>query len=211
MTSDDPVARRPQAAGGSPPSGAPESEAADQAQAAPPAPGDELESVDDAPRPSESDEAGATGDDGDLEAARMERDEYLDLAQRTRAEFDNYRKRVAKDSAAALERGKVNLAKELIPVIDNLELAMAAEDGSSDPAALAKGVALVHAELRSALDRVGLHAYDPAGEQFDPSWHEAISTRPQEGAAPGTVVETIAPGYRLDGQLLRAARVVVSE
>ena len=147
----------------------------------------------------------------ELGATRKERDEYLELAQRTRADFDNYRKRVAKDAADALRRGKLDLAKELIPVIDNLERAIAAGEASSDPAALAKGVGLVHTELRSALGRVGLESYDPSGEQFNPNLHEAISTRAQEGVAPGTVVETIEPGYRLADQVLRAARVVVSE
>ena len=88
---------------------------------------------------------------------------------------------------------------------------MAAGDGASDPAALAKGVALVHRELSEALARVGLTAFDPAGERFDPAWHEAISTRPDEGREPGTVIETLEPGYRLGEQLLRPARVVVSE
>lgn len=147
----------------------------------------------------------------ELGATRRERDEYLELAQRTRADFDNYRKRVAKDATDALRRGKLDLAKELIPVIDNLERAIAAGAASSDPAALAKGVGLVHSELRAALGRVGLESYDPSGEQFDPNLHEAISTRAQEGVAPGTVVETIEPGYRLSDQVLRAARVVVSE
>jgi molecular chaperone GrpE len=147
----------------------------------------------------------------ELGATRKERDEYLELAQRTRADFDNYRKRVAKDAADALRRGKLDLAKELIPVIDNLERAIAAGEASSDPAALAKGVGLVHSELRSALGRVGLESYDPSGEQFDPNLHEAISTHAQEGVAPGTVVETIEPGYRLADKVLRAARVVVSE
>lgn len=147
----------------------------------------------------------------ELGEARKQRDEYLELAQRTRADFDNYRKRVSKEAADATERGKHELAKQLIPVLDDLERAIAAGDSDSDPAALAKGVALVHEELRSTLGGVGLEPYDPTGERFDPSWHEAVSTRAQEGVAAGIVVETIVPGYRLDGQALRAARVVVSE
>ncbi|MBA3555910.1 MAG: nucleotide exchange factor GrpE, partial [Gemmatimonadales bacterium] len=75
----------------------------------------------------------------------------------------------------------------------------------------AKGVSLVHGELREALTRVGLTAFDPAGDRFDPAWHEAISTRAEQGSKPGTVLETLEPGYRLGEQLLRPARVVVSE
>jgi molecular chaperone GrpE len=144
----------------------------------------------------------------DLTATKRERDEYLELAQRTRADFDNYRKRVAKDTAEATRRGKAELARELVPVLDNLERALEAAEGDG---ALAKGVGLVRDELRAILERAGVEAYDPAGERFDPSWHEAISTRSEEGTPAGTVLETLERGYRLDGQVLRAARVVVSE
>jgi molecular chaperone GrpE len=181
----------------------------------------EDQGVGESPPPADEREAAADGaeaaaaqvseDLDELGAARKERDEYLELAQRTRADFDNYRKRVARDAADALQRGKTELARELIPVIDNLERAMAAGEASQDPAALAKGVALVHAELRGALGRAGLESYDPAGERFDPNLHEAISTHPADGVEPGVVIETLEPGYRLSDQVLRAARVVVSE
>ncbi len=78
--------------------------------------------------------------------------------------------------------------------------------------ALARGVALVYGELRSALERAGVETYDPTGERFDPSTSEALATRPAaEGVESGVVIETLERGYRLDGQVLRAARVVVSE
>ncbi len=78
--------------------------------------------------------------------------------------------------------------------------------------ALARGVALVYGELRGALERAGVESYDPTGEKFDPAMSEALATRATEdGVEPGTVVETLEKGYRLDGQVLRAARVVVSE
>ena len=148
----------------------------------------------------------------ELTATKRERDEYLELAQRTRADFDNYRKRVAKEAAEAAQRGKADFARELVPVLDNLERAL--EAAGADAAAessLAKGVGLVRDELRAILGRAGVETYDPAGERFDPSWHEAISTRAEEGTEAGTVLETLERGYRLDGQVLRAARVVVSE
>lgn len=151
----------------------------------------------------------------ELTATKRERDEYLELAQRTRADFDNYRKRVARETAEAAARGKAALAGELVPVLDNLERALAAAEGGGDEAgsseALAKGVTLVLDELRAILERAGVEAYDPAGEPFDPSWHEALQTRSAEGAKAGTVIETLDKGYRLDGQVLRPARVVVSE
>ena len=148
----------------------------------------------------------------ELTAAKRERDEYLELAQRTRADFDNYRKRVAKETAEAGVRGKAELARELIPVVDNLERALEAAGREREGAeALTKGVTLVLEDLRSILGRAGVEAYDPAGEPFDPSWHEALQTQAAEGEKAGVVIEVLEKGYRLDGQVLRPARVVVSE
>jgi molecular chaperone GrpE len=76
--------------------------------------------------------------------------------------------------------------------------------------ALARGVALVHDELRGRLQSAGVEAFDPTGERFDPQLHEALSTRPEKGTDAGVVVETVEKGYRLNGQVLRPARVVVS-
>ena len=158
-----------------------------------------------------------------LEDVKRERDEYLSLAQRAKADFENYRKRAQRDAAEAEKRGRGKLAGALLPSIDNLERAMIAAGVSpnGDPTvseevsaqeALARGVALVHAELQSSLARAGVEPFDPLGEKFDPATSEAISTRPADGDEPGTVVETLERGYRLDGEVvLRPARVIVSE
>lgn len=150
---------------------------------------------------------------GELDALvadlRRERDEYLDLAQRAKADFENYRKRATREAEGAERRGRAALARELLPSIDNLERALAAADDGSE---VARGVELVHRELGATLQRAGVEPYDPAGERFDPALHEAVSTRPADGAAEaGTIVETLERGYRLEGQVLRPARVVVSE
>ena len=155
----------------------------------------------------------------ELSETQRERDEYLELAQRTKAEFENYRKRATRDAEEAREQGKAELARRLIPAIDNLERALQAvgiDPGDSkakesdDP--LAHGVLLVYRELKEVLEGAGVEAYDPTGERFDPSWHEALSTRPAaDGEDSGVIVETLAKGYRSDGRVLRAARVVVSE
>jgi molecular chaperone GrpE len=142
---------------------------------------------------------------------KRERDEYLELAQRTKADFENYRKRVAKETADALARGKAGLARELLPVIDNLERAL---HSGADPSAhegLIRGVELVLEELRGKLGGAGVEAFDPTGEKFDPELHEALAAQPAEGTDPGVVLETVEKGYRLDGQVLRPARVVVSK
>jgi len=143
-----------------------------------------------------------------LSEAQRERDEYLELAKRTKADFENYRKRVANDVQAAAARGKAEVAREVIDAVDNLERALEAADGSGD--GLASGVEMVLGGLRETLVRQGIEAVDPKGEKFDPNQHEALSTMPAEGTESGTVVEVMQKGYRMDELLLRPARVVVS-
>jgi molecular chaperone GrpE len=147
----------------------------------------------------------------ELSATKRERDEYLELAQRTRADFENYRKRVAKETSEALARGKAELARELLPAIDNLERALQSGADASAHEALVRGVELVLEELRGRLRSAGVEAFDPTGERFDPELHEALSTQPADGTESGVVLETVEKGYRLNGQVLRPARVVVSK
>jgi molecular chaperone GrpE len=148
------------------------------------------------------------GDD-ELTRAQRERDEYLSLAQRTQADFENYRKRAAKEAAGAGERAKAGLVRELLPVLDNLERALASADSPDD--VVAQGVKLVHSDLVGVLQRAGVEAFDPAGEAFDPTVHEALTTRPgEDGVHPGTVLDVVEKGYRLNDTVLRPARVVVS-
>jgi molecular chaperone GrpE len=136
-----------------------------------------------------------------------ERDNYLALAQRTQADFENYRKRMARENAAAVDRGMAKLAKELLPALDHLELALKAAEGHED---VVKGFHMVAGELRAALERVGIQPFSPKGEPFDPNEHEAMAQQPVEGAEPGTVVEVYQSGYRINGAVLRPARVVVA-
>ena len=173
-------------------------------------------------KPTGEDDAQAVEQDFDelLKDTQRERDEYLELAQRTRADFENYRRRAAQETQQAERRGKSSLARDLVPSLDNLERALRAAgvdpeadadaDDSDDGGGLAHGVRLVYRELRGTLERAGVEAYDPTGERFDPTWHEALATRAEEGTESGVVLETIEKGYRLDGQVLRAAKVLVS-
>ncbi len=149
-----------------------------------------------------------------LAEAERQRDEYLDLAKRTKADFENFRKRMTSEVQASAARGKGELLREVVPVLDDLERAIQAAgldpEGDSDEG-LAHGVLLVFRSLRDSLSRNGVEAVDPKGEKFDPMAHEALSTQPVEGTEPGTVVEVLQKGYRLGDQLVRPARVVVSE
>ncbi len=136
-----------------------------------------------------------------------ERDHYLALAQRTQADFENYRKRVARDAAQAQDRGVAKLAKELLPALDNLDRALEAA-AEEDP--LLTGVKLVRSEIAAALTRVGIEAFSPLGETFDPNFHEAMVQQPVEGAASGTVAEVYQNGYRMGDTVIRPARVLVA-
>jgi molecular chaperone GrpE len=140
--------------------------------------------------------------------AQRERDEFLDLARRAQADFENYRKRAAQQAADAERKARAALARDLIPAIDNLERAL---ESAPDDDPLADGVRLVHRELTEALDRAGVTSFDPTGEKFDPSSSEALSAQPGDGAEPGTVLESLTRGYRIADQVIRPARVVVAQ
>jgi molecular chaperone GrpE len=142
---------------------------------------------------------------------KAEQDEaakYLELAKRTQADFENYRKRMARENAAAGERGAAKLAKELLPALDHLEIALKAAEGHPE---VIKGFALVRDELLGALAKSGIQAFSPDGEAFDPNEHEAMAQQPSEDVDSGTVLQVYQQGYRINGQILRPARVVVAQ
>jgi molecular chaperone GrpE len=145
-------------------------------------------------------------------AAEAEREDeaqkYLALAQRTQADFENYRKRMARENAAARDRGVAQVAKELLPALDHLEHALKAAQGHED---VVKGFALVSDEIVAALARAGIESFSPDGEPFDPNEHEAMAAHASEDHESGTVIEVYQRGYRLNGAILRPARVVVAE
>jgi molecular chaperone GrpE len=149
----------------------------------------------------------ATAVHTDLDDIVKQRDDYLALAQRAKADFENYRKRMTRENAAAVDRGMAKLAKELLPALDHLEIALKAAEGHED---VVKGFAMVAGELKAALERVGIQAFSPKGEPFDPNEHEAMVQQPVEGTEAGTVVEVYQSGYRINGAVLRPARVVVA-
>jgi molecular chaperone GrpE len=158
---------------------------------------------------------------GEPKAAPARDDEaakYLELAKRTQADFENYRKRMARENAAASERGAAKLAKELLPALDHLELALQAADtqptspaGTGGHEDVIKGFAMVRDELLAALGRSGIEAFSPVGETFDPSEHEAMAQQPSDEAESGTVLQVYQRGYRYGGAILRPARVIVAQ
>jgi molecular chaperone GrpE len=140
--------------------------------------------------------------------AESERDEHVSDLKRLAADFDNYRKRAARDQASLVARAHERLVKELLPVLDDLERAL--ETATEHEAArLEEGVRLVERELREALRREGLLEIETNG-RFDPHVHEALLSQPSEHEE-GSVLEVLQKGYRLGDRVLRPARVVISQ
>jgi molecular chaperone GrpE len=137
-----------------------------------------------------------------------ERDDYLNDLQRVAAEFDNYRKRVARDQQSLAARAHERLLKELLPVVDDLERALEAAT-EHEEAKLEEGVRLVHRELQEALSKEGLQEIETNGH-FDPHVHEALLSQPSDRDE-GAILEVLQKGYRLGDRVLRPARVVVSQ
>jgi molecular chaperone GrpE len=142
-----------------------------------------------------------------LAEAQAKAEEHLKDLQRLAAEFDNYRKRVARDQELRVARATERLVKELLPVVDDLERALDAAE-KHEEAKLEEGVRLVHRALEDALRRQGLQEIAVNG-RFDPHVQEALLAQPSE-AEEGTVIEVVQKGYRLGDLVLRPARVVVS-
>jgi molecular chaperone GrpE len=143
-------------------------------------------------------------------AAEKQRDEYLSQLRRTRAEFENYQKRVHRDLADERRYAHAALARDLLPVLDNLQRALDAARQVGEQGPLAEGVNLVLAQQLDILRRFGVTPIDALGQPFDPQIHEAVLQEPGSDAAPGTVVRVLEPGYRLHERVLRPPKVVVA-
>ncbi|HEV8250966.1 MAG TPA: nucleotide exchange factor GrpE [Gaiellaceae bacterium] len=144
----------------------------------------------------------------DVEALVAERDAYLDHLKRVTADFENYRKRTARDQQSLVARAAERLVRELLPVLDDLERALQAAE-EHEEAKLEEGVRLVHRQLAETLRKEGLEEV-PTDGTFDPHVHEALLAQPAE-AESGTILEVLQKGYRLGDRVLRPARVVVAE
>jgi molecular chaperone GrpE len=145
-----------------------------------------------------------------LQALTAERDEYLDDLRRVAAEFENYRKRTAREQVDLTGRANERLVKSLLPVLDDLERALHGFDvhSESDSLKLEEGVRLVHRALADLLGKEGLTEIDANG-RFDPHVHEALVAQPSD-AEEGSVIQVLQKGYRLGDRVLRPARVVVA-
>lgn len=159
------------------------------------------------PQPGRGETDPAEDDSASRELAEL-RDRYLRLA----ADFENFRKRALKDREEAHHFGHLNLVKDLLPSVDNLERAVdhARQGGVGSASGLLEGVELVLRELHAVLAKHGVTPIEALGQLFDPAVHEAMAQVPDGSKPANTVVEVFQRGYQLRGRLLRPARVVVS-
>ncbi len=144
-----------------------------------------------------------------LERAEHEAAVQADLALRTLAEFDNYRRRIQRDLTQTRERGAADVLRELLDVADNFDRALE-HAGDDVPETFLEGMRLVARGLHDLLDRRGVTRIDAIGAAFDPELHEALTVLPSEDADPNTVLQEIQPGWRMGDRVLRASKVVVS-
>lgn len=171
----------------------------------------------DAPDRGQGDQPGAAGAPGDpareLEVLRDERAHLEDQLRRALADAANMRRRQLKETEESRRRIIEGFTQELLPVLDNFELALQAAGGSdpdADRSSLVEGVRMVQRLLISALERHGLQAIEAADRDFDPSRHEAVAVETPQGVPPGRIVRVLQQGYLLGDRVLRHAKVVVA-
>ena len=146
----------------------------------------------------------------ELTKAVEEREQLRDRLLRTTAEFDNYRKRVDRDRKDMTDRAAEAILTEILPIVDDLERALAAEDTGEGADAYRRGVELIHKQLLDLLTRRGVTPIDTAGATFDPHLHQAVSSEPSADHRDGEIIEEFRRGYRLGDRLLRPAMVKVA-
>ncbi len=153
----------------------------------------------------------ASSETDPLTALKAERDKLKDQLLRTAADFDNFRKRARKDIEDAQKRAKEDAIREVLPIADNLERAVAAAANATDAKSVADGVKMVLQLFTYTIERLGMERIVAVGSKFDPNLHEAIQQIETAEHAPGTVVVELAPGYRMGDRLVRAALVGVAK
>lgn len=149
----------------------------------------------------------------ELKQRAAKADENWDRLLRATADFDNYKKRAAREKQEAIKYANESLLEKLIPVLDTFDMALSATQNGKHEAvqSLQTGISMVHQQLKAALASAGLEEVDAVGKKFDPNLHEAVSQKETSDVPEGTVVQQLRKGYRLNGRLLRPASAVVSK
>jgi len=149
----------------------------------------------------------------ELKARAAKADEHWNQLLRTAADFDNFRKRAAREKQEAIKYGNDLLIEKLLPVLDHFDMAIAAAQAGPDKTAqsLQAGIAMIYQQLKQTLAEAGLEEIDATGQKFDPNWHEAVSQCESAEAPEGYVVQQLRKGYKLHDRLMRPASVIVAQ
>jgi molecular chaperone GrpE len=149
----------------------------------------------------------------ELKAKAAKADEHWDRLLRQAADFDNFKKRVARERQDAAKYANMALIEKLIPVLDSFDMAFAAANAAQDPAAkaLKEGIAMVFNQFKAVLAEAGLEEIDASNKPFDPNWHEAVAQQERADVAEGIVIQQLRRGYTLRDRLIRPASVIVAK
>jgi molecular chaperone GrpE len=161
--------------------------------------------------PAATDPADAPPASDELARAVEEREQLRDRLLRTTAEFDNYRKRIERERREMADRVSEGVLLDVLPIVDDLERALAAEAGGEGADAYRRGVELIHKQLTDLLARRGVKPLEALGADFDPHLHQAVASEPAEGHRDGEVIAELRRGYLLNDRLLRPAMVKVAQ
>ncbi len=147
-----------------------------------------------------------------LAETRLREQDYWDRLVRAQAEFDNYKKRVEKDLQNAHKYALERFARELLAVIDSLELGIQASNASQpEVEKLREGMELTLRQLTAAFEKFGIQVIDPLGDRFNPDLHQAMAAQPADDVEPNTVIKVFQKGYSLNDRLLRPAMVIIAQ
>jgi len=152
---------------------------------------------------------GETEDDA-TEGLQADLDRFRDLALRSQADFENYKKRAAREKEDAIKYANSSLLERLIPIVDNFDLGLEAARGEGEKSPIFSGMNMVLKQLMDFLTDQGLQPIDAAGQKFDPNLHEAIAHEPNDDVPENIVIRQTRRGYRMKDRLLRPSSVVVS-
>lgn len=162
------------------------------------------------PASAPSSQTGQSDADDSMDGLQADLDRFRDLALRTQADFENYKKRSAREKDDAIKYANSSLLERLLPVVDNFELGLAAARDEGEASPIFSGMSLVLKQLNDFLVDNGLQPIDAVGQEFDPNLHEAIAHEASEQVPEGSVIRQTRRGYRYKDRLLRPASVVVS-
>jgi molecular chaperone GrpE len=149
-------------------------------------------------------------EDSAIQQIQADLERFRDLALRSQADFENYRKRANREKDEAVRYANFSLVEKLVPVLDSFELGLTAARGNDGAAPIVSGMEMVKRQLEEVLHQAGVEPVDATGLPFDPNLHEAVAQEPSNEVAEGAVVRQLRRGYRIKDRLVRAALVIVS-